>query len=300
MNRRFTKVGVWNGVTIIDDYGHHPVEIAAVLKAARQATKGRVIAVHQPHRYTRLRDLFTQFCACFNDADVVAIADVYSAGEPPIEGVSRDTLVGGLIAHGHRRALPLAGEEALADFGRAECRPGDLLVCLGAGSISAWANALPARLNGPGDGGGLTGTTRRPPAWGGVGRAARRGLAGLAICPETRATAICRGRLDDGARAPHGESGRRQGEARPPTPLTRPNCEGSDGRAGCLDPCADPGRSWRSSPGCASAAADWLFQPADEADLAAILGGAAGGGAGLPDGRGLEPHRPRRRDRRAW
>ena len=146
VNRRFTKVGVWNGVTIIDDYGHHPVEIAAVLRAARQATKGRVIAVHQPHRYTRLRDLFTQFCGAFNDADVVAIADVYSAGEAPIEGVSRDTLVGGLIAHGHRRALPLAGEEALAEFVKAECAPGDLLVCLGAGSISAWANALPARL----------------------------------------------------------------------------------------------------------------------------------------------------------
>jgi UDP-N-acetylmuramate--alanine ligase len=146
VNRRFTKVGVWNGITIIDDYGHHPVEIAAVLKAARQATKGRVIAVHQPHRYTRLRDLFTQFCGCFNDADTVAIADIYSAGEAPIEGISRDTLVGGLIAHGHRRALPLAGEEALADFVRAECRPGDLLVCLGAGSISAWANALPERL----------------------------------------------------------------------------------------------------------------------------------------------------------
>ncbi len=146
VSRRFTKVGVWNGVTIIDDYGHHPVEIAAVLKAARQATKGRVIAVHQPHRYTRLRDLFTQFCAAFNDADVVAIADVYSAGEPPIEGVSRDTLVGGLIAHGHRRALPLAGEAALADLVKTECRPGDLLVCLGAGSISAWANALPERL----------------------------------------------------------------------------------------------------------------------------------------------------------
>ena len=146
VNRRFTKVGTWNGVTIIDDYGHHPVEIAAVLKAARQATKGRVIAVHQPHRYTRLRDLFTQFCGCFNDADTVAIADIYSAGEAPIEGISRDTLVGGLIAHGHRRALPLAGEEALADFVRAECRPGDLLVCLGAGSISAWANALPERL----------------------------------------------------------------------------------------------------------------------------------------------------------
>jgi UDP-N-acetylmuramate--alanine ligase len=146
VNRRFTKVGVWEGVTIIDDYGHHPVEIAAVLKAARQATKGRVIAVHQPHRYTRLRDLFTQFCACFNDADVVGIADVYSAGEAPIDGVSRDTLVGGLIAHGHRRALPVAGEEGLLAFAKAECRPGDMLVCLGAGSISAWANALPERL----------------------------------------------------------------------------------------------------------------------------------------------------------
>jgi UDP-N-acetylmuramate--alanine ligase len=146
VNRRFTHVGDWNGVTIIDDYGHHPVEIAAVLKAARQATKGRVIAVHQPHRYTRLRDLFTQFCACFNDADVVAISDVYSAGEAPIEGMSRDTLVGGLVAHGHRRALPLSGEEGLAEFVKAECRPGDMLVCLGAGTISSWANALPGRL----------------------------------------------------------------------------------------------------------------------------------------------------------
>jgi UDP-N-acetylmuramate--alanine ligase len=147
VNRRFTKVGVWNGVTIIDDYGHHPVEIAAVLRAARQASKGRVIAVHQPHRFTRLRDLFTQFCGCFNDADTVAIAEVYSAGEAPIEGISRDTLVGGLVAHGHRRALALAGEEALADFARAECQPGDMLACLGAGSISGWANALPERLN---------------------------------------------------------------------------------------------------------------------------------------------------------
>jgi UDP-N-acetylmuramate--alanine ligase len=146
VSRRFTHVGDWNGVTIIDDYGHHPVEIAAVLKAARQATKGRVIAVHQPHRYTRLRDLFTQFCACFNDADVVAISDVYSAGEAPIEGISRDTLVGGLVAHGHRRALPISGEEALAEFVKAECRPGDMLVCLGAGTISGWANALPGRL----------------------------------------------------------------------------------------------------------------------------------------------------------
>jgi UDP-N-acetylmuramate--alanine ligase len=146
VNRRFTRVGEWNAVTIIDDYAHHPVEIAAVLKAARQATEGRVIAVHQPHRYSRLRDLFTQFCGCFNDADTVAIADVYAAGESPIEGVSRDALVGGLVAHGHRRALVLGGEAALADFVRAECRPGDMLVCLGAGSISAWANALPRQL----------------------------------------------------------------------------------------------------------------------------------------------------------
>ncbi|WP_424934070.1 UDP-N-acetylmuramate--L-alanine ligase [Amaricoccus macauensis] len=146
VNRRFTRVGEINGVTIIDDYAHHPVEIAAVLKAARQATEGRVIAVHQPHRYSRLRDLFTQFCGCFNDADTVAITEVYAAGEAPIEGVSRDTLVGGLVAHGHRRALPLGGEEALAEFVRSECKPGDMLVCLGAGSISSWANALPERL----------------------------------------------------------------------------------------------------------------------------------------------------------
>ena len=104
VNRRFTKVGEVNGVTIIDDYGHHPVEIAAVLKAARQATEGRVIAVHQPHRYTRLSSLFEDFCACFNEADVVAIAEVYAAGEDPIPGASRDDLVAGLIAHGHRHA----------------------------------------------------------------------------------------------------------------------------------------------------------------------------------------------------
>lgn len=146
VNRRFTRVGEWNGVTIIDDYAHHPVEIAAVLKAARQATKGRVIAVHQPHRYSRLHDLFQAFCACFNDADTVAIADVYAAGEAPIDGISRDALVGGLVAHGHRRALVLSGPEGLADFVRAECRSGDIIVCLGAGSISAWANDLPGQL----------------------------------------------------------------------------------------------------------------------------------------------------------
>ncbi len=152
VNRRFTKVGEVNGVTIIDDYGHHPVEIAAVLKAARQAvadTPGaRVIAVHQPHRYTRLSSLFDDFCACFNEADVAGIAEVYAAGEAPIPGASRDDLVRGLIAHGHRHALAVESEDALEALVRAETKPGDIVVCLGAGTISAWANALPARLGG--------------------------------------------------------------------------------------------------------------------------------------------------------
>jgi UDP-N-acetylmuramate--alanine ligase len=148
VNRRFTKVGEVNGVTIIDDYGHHPVEIAAVLKAARQATKGRIIAIHQPHRYTRLHNLFEEFCTCFNEADVVAIADVYAAGEDPIPGASRDDLVAGLIAHGHRHARALLDEADLARLVKEQARPGDMVVCLGAGTISAWANALPARLMG--------------------------------------------------------------------------------------------------------------------------------------------------------
>jgi len=148
VNRRFTKVGEVNGVTIIDDYGHHPVEIAAVLKAARQATTGRVIAVHQPHRYTRLSALFEEFCGCFNEADVVAIAEVYAAGEAPIAGASRDDLVAGLIRHGHRHARAVTDEDDLLRLVREQARPGDMVVCLGAGTISAWANNLPARLQG--------------------------------------------------------------------------------------------------------------------------------------------------------
>ena len=147
VKRRFTRVGEWNGATIIDDYGHHPVEIAAVLKAARSATSGNVIAIHQPHRYSRLHDLFEEFCACFNDADVVAISDVFAAGEQPIDGVSRDALVGGLRAHGHRSAHVLSGEADLPEFVRIHAQPGDLVVCLGAGTISAWANALPEALS---------------------------------------------------------------------------------------------------------------------------------------------------------
>ena len=146
VNRRFTRVGEVDGVTIIDDYGHHPVEIAAVLKAARQASKGRVIAVHQPHRYSRLSHHFDEFCACFNDADVVGIADVYAAGEDPIPGADRDGLVAGLIQHGHRHAFAVPDEAALADLVAREAGPGDMVVCLGAGTISAWANDLPEAL----------------------------------------------------------------------------------------------------------------------------------------------------------
>ncbi len=147
VNRRFTKVGeVLGGVTIIDDYGHHPVEIAAVLKAARQACDGRVIAVHQPHRYSRLSSLFEDFCSCFNEADVVAIAEVYAAGEQPIEGASRDDLVAGLIRHGHRHARALISEDDLERLVREQARPGDMVVCLGAGTISTWANNLPERM----------------------------------------------------------------------------------------------------------------------------------------------------------
>ncbi|GGA07834.1 UDP-N-acetylmuramate--L-alanine ligase [Neptunicoccus cionae] len=146
VNRRFTRVGEINGVTVIDDYAHHPVEITAVLSAAKQATKGRVVAVHQPHRYSRLHDLFEDFCSCFNDADVVGISDVYAAGEDPIEGADRDGLVAGLTAHGHRKAVAVPDEAALQAFVAENCEEGDLLVCLGAGTISAWANNLPKAL----------------------------------------------------------------------------------------------------------------------------------------------------------
>ena len=146
VNRRFTRVAEIKGVTIIDDYAHHPVEIAAVLKAARQSTEGRVIAIHQPHRYSRLEDLFEGFCGCFNDADVAAIAPVFAAGEAPIEGVDHVTLAAGLVTHGHKNATVIDGEEGLAALVKAEAQPGDMVVCLGAGTISAWANRLPEAL----------------------------------------------------------------------------------------------------------------------------------------------------------
>jgi UDP-N-acetylmuramate--alanine ligase len=149
VRRRFTTTGVANGVRIIDDYGHHPVEIASVLKAARAVTEGRVIAVVQPHRYSRLHDLFDDFCHAFNDADVVVVADVYAAGEAPIEGVSRDALVEGLCRYGHRRVLPLKSPTDLPRIVREEAKAGDLVVLLGAGDITGWAYALPDQLTAP-------------------------------------------------------------------------------------------------------------------------------------------------------
>jgi UDP-N-acetylmuramate--alanine ligase len=146
VKRRFTKVGEWNGAVIIDDYGHHPVEIAAVLRAARESAKGQVIAVMQPHRYTRLHDLFEQFCTCFNDADTVIIAPVYPAGEQPIPGADRDALVTGLRARGRKQAMPLEAPEELAPLIKGLAKSGDYVVCLGAGSITQWAYALPAEL----------------------------------------------------------------------------------------------------------------------------------------------------------
>jgi UDP-N-acetylmuramate--alanine ligase len=146
VKRRFTTTCVANGVRIVDDYGHHPVEIASVLTARAAVTGGRVIAVVQPHRYTRLRDLFDEFCHCFNDADTVVVADVYAAGEAPIEGVSRDALVEGLRRYGHRRVLPLGSPAELAALVRGEAQAGDVVVLLGAGDITSWAYALPGQL----------------------------------------------------------------------------------------------------------------------------------------------------------
>jgi len=146
VKRRFTKTGEWNGVTVIDDYGHHPVEIAAVLKAARAIVPGKLIAVVQPHRFTRVLHLFNGFCTCFNDADIVLIADVYAAGETPIEGVTREAIIAGLIEHGHRNVRPLDDPRDLPSLIKELARPGDMIVCLGAGSITGWANSLPGEL----------------------------------------------------------------------------------------------------------------------------------------------------------
>jgi UDP-N-acetylmuramate--alanine ligase len=151
VKRRFTTTGVAHGVRVIDDYGHHPVEIAAVLKAARQVVHnadnpGRVIAVVQPHRYTRLRDLMEEFSTCFSDADSVLVADVYPAGEQPIEGVDKHALVEGVRRYGHLHVAALENAAALPRVIREETKSGDLVVLLGAGDITSWAYALPEQL----------------------------------------------------------------------------------------------------------------------------------------------------------
>ncbi|MGI6856814.1 UDP-N-acetylmuramate--L-alanine ligase [Mesorhizobium sp. 1B3] len=148
VKRRFTHTGTWNGVEVFDDYGHHPVEIKAVLRAARDSAKGRVIAIAQPHRYTRLHDLFADFSACFNDADTVMVAPVYAAGEDPIDGASSEALVSRIRAGGHRDARYIEGPGQIAPIVRELARPGDYVVFLGAGNITQWAYALPKELAG--------------------------------------------------------------------------------------------------------------------------------------------------------
>jgi len=147
VKRRFTRVGEWQGVAVYDDYAHHPVEIAAVLRAARMAGKGRVLAVMQPHRYTRLQALFNEFSACLDDADIALVTPVYSAGEVPIPGIDRDELASGLRRHGHPKVLTVDGEEGLVETVAALAQPGDLVVGLGAGTITDWINALPQKLS---------------------------------------------------------------------------------------------------------------------------------------------------------
>ncbi len=146
VKRRFTRTGSHNGITVFDDYGHHPVEIAAVLKAARKVTERRVIAVMQPHRYTRLSSLFSEFCTCFNDADSVIVAPVYAAGEAPIEGATHEALAEGLISRGHRNVYRMDAPEELPELVADIARSGDIVICLGAGTITQWAYALPGQL----------------------------------------------------------------------------------------------------------------------------------------------------------
>ena len=146
VGRRFTKVGEHNGAAIIDDYAHNPFKIAAAIKAARQAYAGPVVAVVQPHRYTRLRDTFEQFATCLNDADVAIIAPVYAAGEQPIEGISRDSYAEALRAHGHRNVVTIEGEDDLAAAVAPYMKPGAVVIGTGAGSITGWMANLERKL----------------------------------------------------------------------------------------------------------------------------------------------------------
>jgi len=148
VGRRFSRLGEWKGAAIIDDYAHNPFKIAAALKAARQAYSGPVVAVVQPHRFTRLRDTFEQFAKCLNDADIAIIAPVYAAGEQPIPGIDRDSYADALRAHGHRNVLTIDGEEDLAAAVAPHLKPGGVVIGLGAGSISAWMHNLQMKLEG--------------------------------------------------------------------------------------------------------------------------------------------------------
>jgi UDP-N-acetylmuramate--alanine ligase len=146
VKRRFTRTGEHAGVAFYDDYGHHPVEIAAVLNAARGVTRGKVVAIAQPHRYTRLSSLFQEFCTCFNNADAVIVAPVYAAGEAPIEGATHTALAQGLKDSGHRNVTAIDDPAELAALVKTMTAPGDIVVCLGAGTITQWAYALPGQL----------------------------------------------------------------------------------------------------------------------------------------------------------
>jgi UDP-N-acetylmuramate--alanine ligase len=149
VKRRFTKTGEVGGVTIIDDYGHHPKEIEVTLKTARGTLKSAsqsVIAVVQPHRYSRVNDLFNEFCQCFGYADTVIVTDIYEAGETPIEGINKESLIAGIKKTGHKNVLPLESKDELPSLIKNVAKSGDIVVCLGAGSISAWANELPKQL----------------------------------------------------------------------------------------------------------------------------------------------------------
>lgn len=147
VKRRFQLTGTWNGVSIFDDYAHHPVEVLSVLQAAKSGARRRVIAVVEPHRYSRVRDLFGDFCACFSPSDRVLVMPLYSAGEAPIEGIDSQSLADGIRAAGHPSVQAVANTGALVDLLRAETQSGDMVVCMGAGTSTEWAHALPEWLN---------------------------------------------------------------------------------------------------------------------------------------------------------
>jgi UDP-N-acetylmuramate--alanine ligase len=148
VKRRFQLTGTWNGVAIYDDYGHHPVEIAAVLKAAREGARGRIIAVVEPHRYTRVRDLFSEFAACFKDADSVVVTPLYSAGETPIDGIDHTSLAEAIRGTGHGAVVTVGSEREIAPALKSFATSGDIVICFGAGNSTEWAHALPQWLTG--------------------------------------------------------------------------------------------------------------------------------------------------------